>query len=341
MKELNKDIKEKIIKYLKTKKIGASANDISKKINHNRITVTKYLEILNATNKISFQEVAQAKLWKLNEENNNPKILIIDDEPNVVELITLSLISSKYQINKAYSGYEGLKKAKSLIPDLIILDLMMPTMDGFQVCEELKKDITTKNIPIIILSAKYQTSDKLLGLKKGANDYITKPFDPMELEARVNSLIRRVNKDIDTNPITKLPGIESLKNKIEEKINNDKTFNIFKIEIINLEKYKQKYGYRKIQDLFIILSRVFLKKINVTNSNIYHIPNDNFIVISKDEKIDLIINEAFNEIIPYLTNNNDKNISNHDKNEVIKLKINKINLKEKNIKTIYKLLKID
>ncbi|MFP4403674.1 MAG: response regulator transcription factor [Candidatus Woesearchaeota archaeon] len=341
MKELNKDIKEKIIKYLKTKKIGASANDISKKINHNRITVTKYLEILNATNKISFQEVAQAKLWKLNEENNNPKILIIDDEPNVVELITLSLISSKYQINKAYSGYEGLKKAKSLIPDLIILDLMMPTMDGFQVCEELKKDITTKNIPIIILSAKYQTSDKLLGLKKGANDYITKPFDPMELEARVNSLIRRVNKDIDTNPITKLPGIESLKNKIEEKINNDKTFNIFKIEIINLEKYKQKYGYRKIQDLFIILSRVFLKKINVTNSNIYHIPNDNFIVISKDEKIDLIINEAFNEIIPYLTNNNDKNISKHDKNEVIKLKINKINLKEKNIKTIYKLLKID
>jgi two-component system, OmpR family, alkaline phosphatase synthesis response regulator PhoP len=333
----NNNIKEKIIEFLKTKEIGASANEISKKIGHNRITITKYLEIMKASKIIDYEEIAQAKLWKINIDNINPKILIIDDEPNVVELVALSLISAKYNIIKAYSGYEGLEKANSLKPDLIILDIMMPGLDGFKVCEQLKQNLLTKHIPIIILSAKDQINDKLIGIKIGADDYITKPFDPMELEARVNALIRRINIDFDINPISKLPGKKSFNKLIKN--NKDNNY-ILNIKINNFAKYKKKFGFRKAEDLIILLSRIFSKEVKENNSFLFHTMNDNFLIISNNQKIDIIINNSFNQIMPYLFEGN-----NEEKN-TIELNIKKIYLKKidekiNNLDIIYNKLEID
>lgn len=116
------------------------------------------------------------------------QILVCDDDKEIVNAIEIYLSREGYQIWKAYNGKEALKIIQENEIHLILLDIMMPEMDGIKVAEEVRKD---KAIPIIMLSAKSEDYDKILGLNTGADDYITKPFNPMELIARVNSQIRR------------------------------------------------------------------------------------------------------------------------------------------------------
>lgn len=113
------------------------------------------------------------------------KILVVDDEPHIVNLIKLTLSGDKYEVFGAYSGLEAIKFAKQIRPNLIILDLMMPNIDGYQVCEEVRKDPKLTNTPIMILSAKSQLVDKFKSINVGADDYLVKPFDPEELLKRV------------------------------------------------------------------------------------------------------------------------------------------------------------
>lgn len=116
------------------------------------------------------------------------KVLIIDDDDNICELVSLYLLKEGYKIFTASNGIEGLEKFESEHPDIIVLDIMMPGMDGWEVCRRIKKRFTT---PILILSAKGETFDKVLGLELGADDYLVKPFDPKELVARVKAVLRR------------------------------------------------------------------------------------------------------------------------------------------------------
>lgn len=133
-------------------------------------------------------EVAQ-RIEKFSDTRS--KILIVDDEIDTLLPLQKSLEAEDYLIVGASNGKEALIKAKTEIPDLIILDLMMPEMDGYEVCEKLKKDPLTKNIPVIILTAKDAVRDKVKGLDIGADDYVTKPFNLKELKARIKSALRR------------------------------------------------------------------------------------------------------------------------------------------------------
>jgi two-component system, OmpR family, alkaline phosphatase synthesis response regulator PhoP len=123
------------------------------------------------------------------------KILVIDDEMNIVELLKYNLVASGYKVSYALNGKDGLKLAVENKPDLILLDIMLPEMDGFDVCKEMKKSRDTSNIPIIMLTAKGDEFDKILGLELGADDYITKPFSVRELMARIKVVLRRNVKE--------------------------------------------------------------------------------------------------------------------------------------------------
>jgi len=116
------------------------------------------------------------------------KILVVDDEKNIVELIRLYMEKEGFETVCAYTGDEALSKFREEKPDLIMLDLMLPGIDGWQVCREIRK---TSQVPIIMLTAKSETFDKVLGLELGADDYITKPFEAKELLARVKAVLRR------------------------------------------------------------------------------------------------------------------------------------------------------
>jgi DNA-binding response OmpR family regulator len=119
------------------------------------------------------------------------KILTIEDDHDIVEMVEYNLKQEGYATIHAYNGEKGIELAEEESPDLIILDLMLPAIDGFEVCKQLKQQQSTSIIPIIILSAKSRETDKVVGLELGADDYITKPFSPRELIARIRAVLRR------------------------------------------------------------------------------------------------------------------------------------------------------
>ena len=119
------------------------------------------------------------------------KVLVVDDEPEAVELLEFNLSQAGYAVVTAADGAEALKKARSALPNIIILDLMLPEIDGLEVCKMLRRDPATAAIPIIMLTAKAAEIDRILGLELGADDYITKPFSPRELVLRIKKVLQR------------------------------------------------------------------------------------------------------------------------------------------------------
>jgi DNA-binding response OmpR family regulator len=119
------------------------------------------------------------------------KILVVEDEKDLREVLTYNLGREGYKVLSAETGSEGLKRARKDVPDLLLLDLMLPDLDGIEICRRLKKDPVTSSLPIIMVTAKGEESDVVLGLGVGADDYVTKPFSPKELLARVKAVLRR------------------------------------------------------------------------------------------------------------------------------------------------------
>lgn len=135
------------------------------------------------------------------------KILIVDDDMHIAELVSLYMMKDGYETEEVYDGREAVKAAETFQPDLILLDLMLPGMDGYQVCREVRKN---SRVPIIMLTAKGETFDKVLGLELGADDYIVKPFDPKELVARVKAVLRRYEckHEEEDKDVLKFEGLE-------------------------------------------------------------------------------------------------------------------------------------
>jgi two-component system phosphate regulon response regulator PhoB len=120
-----------------------------------------------------------------------PRILVVDDEPEAVELVEFNLKQAGYAVTTAADGAEALKKARSQTPDLIVLDVMLPEMNGFEICKTLRLEPATVKVPIIMLTAKAAEIDRVLGLELGADDYLTKPFSPRELLLRIKKILSR------------------------------------------------------------------------------------------------------------------------------------------------------
>ena len=158
---------------------------------------------------------------------NRQKILIVDDDNNIAELISLYLTKEQYDNVIAGDGREALRLFEEFQPDLILLDIMLPGMDGYEVCREIRH---TSNVPIIMLSAKGEVFDKVLGLELGADDYIIKPFDTKELVARVKAVLRRYKAQ---------PALQS-------SVNGEKVVQ-YKDLIINLTNYSVNYKGKNIE----------------------------------------------------------------------------------------------
>lgn len=127
------------------------------------------------------------------------KILVVDDEPDALELIDVNLRAAGFEVILADDGREALQKARAIMPDLIVLDVMLPETDGLEVCKTLRRENATARIPIIMLTARAAEMDRVLGLELGADDYITKPFSPRELILRVRNLLERASTGVKKN----------------------------------------------------------------------------------------------------------------------------------------------
>jgi two-component system phosphate regulon response regulator PhoB len=124
----------------------------------------------------------------------NPKVLVIDDEPTILELLRINFEMGGFEVVSAADGNAGLTKARDHQPDLVVSDIMMPGLDGLEVLKRLRTDPSTADLPVILLSAKAQKADVQRGFELGADDYVTKPFDPLELLDRVNAVLAKVRR---------------------------------------------------------------------------------------------------------------------------------------------------
>lgn len=159
----------------------------------------------------------------------NQRILVIEDEANIQELLKYNLEKNNYNVTVADNGIDGLNEALANVPDLILLDLMLPGLDGLEVCKRLRMEKRTKKVPILMITAKSEELDKVLGLELGADDYITKPFSIKELVARIRATMRRIDNDKtgepsveETGKILKVKDIEIDCEKYEVRKNGEK-----------------------------------------------------------------------------------------------------------------------
>ena len=148
-------------------------------------------------------------------------ILVVDDDPDIARFVEVNLRSAGYEVSVASDGEQALEKAGSLRPDLVLLDVMMPRIDGFEVAHRLRRNPQTSNTSIIMLTAKALATDKVLGLTAGADDYIIKPFDPIELLARVKGTLRRAKEMRNLSPLTGLPGNIRIQEEIERMVREE------------------------------------------------------------------------------------------------------------------------
>ncbi len=139
-------------------------------------------------------------------EGNKYRILVVDDDNNILELVKIYLLKEGYEVVLARNGVEALEKMQQDTPHLMVLDIMMPELDGWEVCRKLRNQ--GNRIPIILLTAKGEDYDKILGLELGADDYLTKPFNPRELLARIKAVLRRLSDEITLPRILCYPGLE-------------------------------------------------------------------------------------------------------------------------------------
>ncbi|MCX9084983.1 MAG: response regulator transcription factor [Candidatus Methanoperedens sp.] len=171
-----------------------TTTEIVGRVNMSKATALKYLDHMKEEDQVDCEEIGTAKIWFLKYDTEKVqdkiKVLVADDDKNVIEIIRRSINKDQFEVLDAANGKEALGMVFSRSPDILILDIMMPEIDGYTVCKELKEHDSTKNLPIIILSAKTNIDDKLKAMDFGIDDYMVKPFDPRELEARIKMRLK-------------------------------------------------------------------------------------------------------------------------------------------------------
>ncbi|MDD5748394.1 MAG: response regulator [Actinomycetota bacterium] len=223
-----------------------------------------------------------------------PKVLIADDDYNLRQLIKETLPKHKYDVCQASDGEETLDIIKNLRPDIVLLDVMMPGIDGFQVCQQMRKNPQTRNIPIIMLTAKTQLNDKLEGIEAGADDYITKPFDPLELLARIEMHLRRYLRESDMSPITELPGNKAIESALLEKLKNNVKFALLYVDLDDFKAYNDYYGYHRGSEVIRMTGFILREAVAAYGNEddfIGHVGGDDFIILTKIENAEQISKE--------------------------------------------------
>ncbi len=219
-------------------------------------------------------------------------ILVVDDEPHIRKILKFLLEQNDFQVITAANGEEALAAARGNLPELVLLDLMMPKMDGFEVCRRLRSDYRTSQIPIIIVTAKGEVTERVRGLKGGANDYLTKPYDHNELIARVRNMLDWSRVQRQANPLTGLPGNQAIETELQRRIDNGEPFAFMYIDVDNFKGYNDNYGYSKgdeaIRFVAGLLRECSVALGGVDTDFIGHIGGDDFVVISSPAHADVL-----------------------------------------------------
>ncbi|MGH2688726.1 MAG: GGDEF domain-containing response regulator [Actinomycetota bacterium] len=209
------------------------------------------------------------------------KVLIVDDDPAIRLLMEAILRPEGYDLLQAGDGAEALELLRGEMPDLVVLDVLMPKIDGVEVCRQLREDPRTRSTSVIMLTARALSADVLVGLAAGADDYVIKPFHPVELLARVKSTLRRARQMRDASPLTGLPGNSSILQELRRRVEARAPYALMHVDLDNFKAVNDRYGFLR-GDAAIKLLGSFIQDVVAARDPsgfVGHIGGDDFAVI--------------------------------------------------------------
>lgn len=221
---------------------------------------------------------------------NKPRILLADDEADLLLFMKETLERQGFEVSTASDGEAALKAIRKNPPDIAVLDLKMPLLDGFGVCRQLREDPVFENLPVIILSASATRENKIRGLNLGVDDFITKSMDIQELLARIRMILKRNKQGLDANPLTRLPGNISIETRIEEALRSGKSLAILYLDLNQFKAYNDTYGYDAGDRVIKATAQLLLRLTREKNSRDFlgHIGGDDFIILTEPARMETL-----------------------------------------------------
>ncbi|MDI6786438.1 MAG: response regulator [bacterium] len=226
-------------------------------------------------------------------------ILIVDDEPDLTELIKTVLQKKRYKTLVAENGIRALELAQKHIPTLILLDIMMPELDGFAVCQKLRDNFYTSHIPIIVLTCREELENKVKGFAIGADDYVTKPFNFSELIARIKAVLRRTHKERSSNPLTQLPGGNLIEDQVKKRLKLNTHSAFLYMDLDEFKAYNDYYGYKKGDEVIKKLAEIICNAVDEYGNKddfVGHVGGDDFIFITTPDKPKIIADQIIKNL---------------------------------------------
>ena len=209
------------------------------------------------------------------------KILIIEDDLDVAEMLNAYFRVQGYEVFTVNWGEDGVRSCQTVHPDIVILDIRLPDIDGYEVARRVRADRRTADIPIIFLTEKRERADRLQGLELGADDYITKPFDVQELRLRVRNALKRVSQGSLTNPVTGLPEGAVVDEKLSEVLGKDGVSLLF-VSIKNMDAFREAYGFVASDDVLRAISFMIvntMREVSRPEDFLGHLNSTDFILV--------------------------------------------------------------
>jgi PAS domain S-box-containing protein len=240
------------------------------------------------------------------------KVLLVDDDPGIRMICREVLENEGFVVREAPDGETALAEAKRFRPDLMLLDVMMPDLDGFQTAKKFRAERSFAMTPVIFVSARGQTADKVRAFKLGADDYLVKPFDAAELVARVEKALERRERELGASPTTRLPGAGAIESEIERRLQGRGDFAFCYLDLDNLKAFNDYYGYAKadgvIRQMGDLVREVVARE-GSPGDFIGHIAGDDFVFITTADRVDRVcttICQTFDRLVPLYYNKLDR-----------------------------------
>ncbi len=214
-------------------------------------------------------------------------VMLVDDEEEARFLWEATVRQFGYDVIPLTSGEEALRKLDTVRPDLMLLDLNMPGMDGHEVCRQIKRQPRFAQLPVLILTSSDDLNDKLYSFDEGADDYITKEMDPQEIEKRIETVLRRYRQNLDSNPLTHLPGNNLIQREIQRRIDEDRQFSVAYCDLDNFKAYNDRYGFMEGDRVIRFCAEILTEAIQETGNSddfLGHIGGDDFVFLTTPDK---------------------------------------------------------
>ncbi len=228
-------------------------------------------------------------------------VLVVDDDPDIVRFVQVNLEVEGFDVIGARNGFDALRMAIRDRPDLAVIDVMMPGVDGLELTRRLRNNPATSAMPIIMLTAKGQTVDKVIGLTAGADDYVLKPFDTMELVARIRSMLRRTKEIRESSPLTGLPGNNRILQEVQTRAANHEAFAVGHIDIDRFKTVNDAYGFARGDEFIAALAECLQNAADAIETSprpfIGHIGGDDFVLVCTPEQVKPLTHHAIHAFL--------------------------------------------